>query len=63
MIVELQTFSQHEFRGYIREPIPEEHADECRRRGPDELARRQLVRNVSSADELPMRTCMLYQSF
>ena len=38
---------------------PEEHAGECRRRGPDELARRQLVRNVLSADELPMRIWIL----
>ena len=29
-----------------------EHAEEC----PDQLARRQLVRNVSSARDLPKRT-------
>ena len=38
--------------------IPEDHADECRHRGPDRSARQQLVRSASSAmaRDMPTRT-------
>ena len=41
--------------------IPEEQADECRRRGPDQQARRQVVRNASWSRDYPTRAQLWFQ--